>query len=116
MTNSRSGFMRKVTISAEMSKFCGWTCGDPKSRVEVTRYICKYIMNEGLNSDNSTFFLDNKLSKLLNIKNDNTLLLSYYLLQKHIAFHFLYEEDYFMREKYIRTILKKYIYDLCNLL
>ena len=46
-TNTNSGFMKPVEISSEMRKFTGWDA-EPKSRVQVTKYICDYIKNNDL--------------------------------------------------------------------
>ena len=41
--NTTSGFMKPVSLSKEMCKFTGWEKDCPKSRVDVTKFICKYI-------------------------------------------------------------------------
>lgn len=84
-----SGFLKPVTISPEMAKFTGWDAKDPRSRVEVTKYICDYIKEHDLQnpSDRREIRPDAKLQKLLGVSNDGTAL-KYYSLQTHLKRHF----------------------------
>lgn len=84
-----SGFLKPVTISSEMAKFTGWDAKDPRSRVEVTKYICDYIKEHDLQnpSDRREIRPDAKLQKLLGVSNDGTAL-KYYSLQTHLKKHF----------------------------
>ena len=84
-----SGFLKPVTISPEMAKFTGWDAKDPRSRVEVTKYICDYIKEHDLQnpSDRREIRPDTKLQKLLGVSNDGPAL-KYYSLQTHLKKHF----------------------------
>ena len=88
--NTTSGFMKPVNISNEMCKFTGWETDCPKSRVDVTKYICDYIKKKDLQnpSDRRIILPDGKLKKLLNIQKDEEDPLTYYTLQKRIQHHF----------------------------
>ena len=46
--NNKSGFLAPAQISADMSKFTGWDADCPRSRVDVTKYICDYIKKKDL--------------------------------------------------------------------
>jgi chromatin remodeling complex protein RSC6 len=90
--NTNSGFLKPVKISKEMGKFTGWGVSDLHSRVDVTKYICKYIKDNNLQnpSDRRQIIADNKLSKLLNYdssKDDKPL--TYYRIQSYIKPHFI---------------------------
>lgn len=86
--NTQSGFMKPVPISEEMVKFCKWEKDVPKSRVDVTKYICNYIKENSLQypKDKRIILPDNKLKTLLNVSDDDKL--TYYTLQKKIQPHF----------------------------
>ena len=86
--NTQSGFMKPVPISDEMVKFCKWEKDVPKSRVDVTKYICNYIKENSLQypKDKRIILPDNKLKTLLNVSDDDKL--TYYTLQKKIQPHF----------------------------
>lgn len=66
-TNNNSGFLKPVKISKEMAKFTGWDASLPRSRVEVTKYLCNYIKENELQNpdDRRQILADDKLSKLL---------------------------------------------------
>jgi chromatin remodeling complex protein RSC6 len=92
VNNTNSGFLKPVKISKEMGKFTGWGQNDLHSRVDVTKYICKYIKDNNLQnpSDRRQIIADNKLSKLLNYdssKDDKPL--TYYRIQSYIKPHFV---------------------------
>ena len=88
--NMNSGFMKPVPISKEMCKFTGWDQNEPKSRVAVTKYICKYIKDHDLQNpeDRRQIHPNSKLNKLLKMKADDDPL-TYYSLQKKIQHHFV---------------------------
>lgn len=90
--NTSSGFMKPVQISAEMAKFTGWEPDVPRSRVDVTKYLCQYIRDNDLQnpSDRRIIRPDTQLKDLLKLKeNDNEKNpLTYYSLQKSIQHHF----------------------------
>ena len=88
--NTTSGFMKPVSLSREMCKFTGWEKDCPKSRVDVTKFICKYIREKELQnpSDRRIILPDDKLKKLLSIDGSESDPLTYYSLQKKIQHHF----------------------------
>lgn len=86
--NTTSGFMKPVQISDEMIKFTGWDADAPKSRVDVTKFICNYIKENELQKpeDRRVILPDAKLKKILNHQDGDNL--TYYSLQKKIQHHF----------------------------
>ena len=86
--NTTSGFMKPVKISDEMIKFTGWDADAPKSRVDVTKFICKYIKEKDLQKpeDRRVILPDSKLKKILKYEEGDNL--TYYSLQKKIQHHF----------------------------
>ena len=89
--NTNSGFLKPVHISNEMAKFTGWSNDDLKSRVDVTKYICKYIRDNNLQNpeDRRQIVADKKLAKLLDFnpeKDDKPL--TYYRIQTYMKKHF----------------------------
>ena len=88
--NSSSGFMKPVPISKEMCKFTGWEQDVPKSRVDVTKYICNYIKEHDLQNpaDRRQIRPNSSLSMLLKMKKEEKEPLTYYSLQKKIQHHF----------------------------
>ena len=86
--NTTSGFMKPVPISDEMIKFTGWDADAPKSRVDVTKFICNYIKENELQKpeDRRVILPDAKLKKILNHQDGENL--TYYSLQKKIQHHF----------------------------
>jgi len=86
--NTTSGFMKPVQISDEMIKFTGWDADAPKSRVDVTKFICNYIKENELQKpeDRRVILPDAKLKKILNHQDGENL--TYYSLQKKIQHHF----------------------------
>ncbi len=88
--NTTSGFMKPVNISKEMCGFTGWETDCPKSRVDVTKFICNYIREKDLQNptDRRIILPDTKLKKLLNIDGTEDQPLTYYSLQKRIQHHF----------------------------
>lgn len=86
--NTTSGFMKPVQISDEMIKFTGWDADAPKSRVDVTKFICNYIKENELQKpeDRRVILPDAKLKKILDHQDGDNL--TYYSLQKKIQHHF----------------------------
>jgi chromatin remodeling complex protein RSC6 len=66
--NNNSGFLKPVKISSEMAKFTGLDPSGLHSRVDVTKFLCKYISDHNLQNptDKRTINADPALSKLLN--------------------------------------------------
>jgi chromatin remodeling complex protein RSC6 len=74
-----------------MAKFTGWNHDELKSRVDVTKYICKYIRDNNLQNpeDRRQIIADKKLAKLLDFnpeKDDKPL--TYYRIQTYMKKHF----------------------------
>lgn len=88
--NTSSGFMKPVQISSEMAKFTGWEPDVPRSRVDVTKYLCQYIRENDLQNpeDRRIIRPDSQLKTLLNIQDGSKDPLTYYSLQKSIQHHF----------------------------
>ena len=65
--NHNSGFQKPVKISSELAKFTGWSEHEPRSRVDVTKYICDYIATNKLQNPEykRQIWPDAKLQKLL---------------------------------------------------
>lgn len=96
--NTNSGFLKPVKISKEMAKFTGWDPKELKSRVDVTKYICKYIKDKDLQNPEDRRQIrvekDNKLRKLLNYdSNKDKLPLTYYRLQTYMKKHFIKDDE-----------------------
>jgi chromatin remodeling complex protein RSC6 len=70
--NNNSGFQKPVKISSELAKFTGWSEDEPRSRVDVTKYICDYIATNKLQNpeDKRQIWPDAKLQKLLGFNPD----------------------------------------------
>lgn len=95
VNNSNSGFLKPVKISNEMAKFTGWDVNELKSRVDVTKYLCKYIKENELQNpkDRRQIIADAKLAKLIKFdaKKENEPL-TYYRLQTYLKNHFIKPE------------------------
>jgi chromatin remodeling complex protein RSC6 len=65
--NNNSGFLKPVKISGDMAKFTGLDPSGLHSRVDVTKFLCKYIADHNLQNptDKRTINADPALSKLL---------------------------------------------------
>ena len=89
--NNNSGFLKPVQLSKEMATFTGWDHKDLKSRVDVTKYIGKYIRDNDLQNpqDRRQIIADPKLSKLLEYdKKQDDKPLTYYRIQTYMKKHF----------------------------
>ena len=91
-SNTNSGFLKPVEISEKMAKFTGWSSSEPRSRVDVTKHICKYIKDNNLQNpqDRREIIPDKTLCKLLDFdpkKDDKPL--TYYRIQSYIKPHFI---------------------------
>jgi len=91
--NTSSGFMKPVQISQEMAKFTGWEPDVPRSRVDVTKYLCQYIREKDLQNpaDRRIIRPDSELKSLLKLQDESKHPLTYYSLQKSIQHHFTNE-------------------------
>jgi chromatin remodeling complex protein RSC6 len=90
--NANSGFLKPVQISKELAKFTGWKVSEPRSRVDVTKFICDYIKQKNLQdpSDKRRICVDkdDKLRNLLGYNVENDKPLTYYSLQTYLKTHF----------------------------
>lgn len=88
--NKNSGFLKEAPISDELADFFGRDHGSKMCRVDCTKEIHKYIMDNNLqNQENRRqIFPDKKLTKLLNYKEKEHGPLYYYTIQKLIQQHF----------------------------
>jgi chromatin remodeling complex protein RSC6 len=88
--NNNSGFLKPVLLSKEMAGFMGWDRKNPTSRVDVTRFLCKYISDNELQNpkDRREIVADDKLAKLLNYDPKKDIPLNYYRLQSYMKPHF----------------------------
>ena len=94
--NANSGFLKPVPISKELAKFTGWDPKDKHSRVDVTKFVCKYIKDRNLQDPE-----DKRKIRVETDKNLKTLLqydsakdsapLTYYSLQRYLKNHFVSE-------------------------
>lgn len=92
--STTSGFMKPVRISPQMSTFTGWAPNDLYSRVDVTKFICKYIKDNKLQNtgDRRQIVCDEKLRGLLNYDASTAKEpLTYFRLQQYIQPHFVKE-------------------------
>ena len=87
--NTNSGILKPARISAEMAKFTGWKQEELRSRVDVTKYICKYIRDNNLQNPNDRRQItpDKALAKILDYS-DTDKPLTYYRIQTYIKKHF----------------------------
>jgi chromatin remodeling complex protein RSC6 len=88
--NTNSGFLKPVQISKEMAKFTGWDPTLSRSRVDVTKHICKYIKDNDLQNpkDRREILADDKLKKLLAYDPKKDDKLTYYKIQSYLKPHF----------------------------
>lgn len=90
---TNSGFLKPVRISDEMASFTGWNVKEPRSRVDVTKYICKYIKDHDLQNPDDRRQIrveqDPSLTKLLEYTPGTDVPpLTYYGLQTYMKKHF----------------------------
>jgi len=93
--NTSSGFMKPVKISSEMALFTSWDSSNLYSRVDVTKFLCKYIKDNSLQNpeDRRQILCDEKLASLLKIDTVNSAPLTYPGLQQYIQQHFIPVSD-----------------------
>lgn len=92
---NRNGFLKPLDLSPELASFLGCAPDEKKSRVEVTRAICKYIAEHKLqNPENRREIkVDATLQKLLNYDpSKETEPLQYFMIQTRIQPHFVKRE------------------------
>jgi chromatin remodeling complex protein RSC6 len=89
--NTSSGFMKPVKISSEMALFTSWDASKLYSRVDVTKFLCKYIKDNTLQNpeDRRQILCDSKLASLLKIDTATSSPLTYPGLQQYIQQHFI---------------------------
>ena len=91
--NQNSGFLKPVQISKDLSSFTGFD--GLVSRVDVTKYICKYIKDNELQNpeDRRQIVPDKKLSSLLNYDSKTAEQpLTYFRIQSLMKDHFVKTE------------------------
>lgn len=90
--NENSGFKKPVQISKELEKFTGWKSGEVHSRLDVTRFLCKYVNDHNLQTPNDRRNIDvardPALKKLLKYSNTDKPI-RYCDLQTYIRPHYL---------------------------
>jgi chromatin remodeling complex protein RSC6 len=95
-TNNNSGFLKPVKISKEMAKFTGWDSELPRSRVDVTKFLCNYIKENSLQNpaDRRQILADQKLAKLLkyDVKKEGEPL-TYFRVQTCLKNHFIKADE-----------------------
>lgn len=94
-----SGFLKPIRISSELATFTGWDVNSQYSRVDVTKFICKYIKEHNLfdENDKRLILVDDKLKRLLNYdpanppkdKDGKPAPLNYFRLQRYLKNHFV---------------------------
>lgn len=88
--NNNSGFLKPVNISPEIAKFTGLDPKSQHSRVDVTKFLCKYIADKNLQNpaDKRQINADPALTKLLNYDSKGEKPLTYYHMQSLLKNHF----------------------------
>lgn len=87
---SNSGFKKPVRISQEVADFTGWSVDEPRSRIDVTNFICNYIGQNKLQKpgDGRVILADERLSNLLQYDSEKHGPLTYASIQKFLAKHY----------------------------
>ena len=88
-----SGFARPSKISDDLCKFMNKGTGSKVARTEVTQYLIGYINENNLQFQENRKIIkpDERLTKLLNIKEDDEL--TYFNLQRYMNQHFIKETE-----------------------
>jgi chromatin remodeling complex protein RSC6 len=88
--NNNSGFLKPVNISSDIAKFTGLDPKSQHSRVDVTKFLCKYISDKNLQNpeDRRQINADPALSKLLGYDTKAGKPLTYYHMQSLLKNHF----------------------------
>ena len=89
---ANNGFNRKQDVTPKLREFLGLPVGELISRSEVTKFINKYIIDNGLkHPDNGRqIILDNKLRDLL--APPEGVQVTYLNLQKYLSPHYIKKE------------------------
>jgi chromatin remodeling complex protein RSC6 len=102
--NVSSGFLKPIHISPEMAKFTGWDASKLHTRVDATKFVCKYIKDHNLYDpeDHRNIRCDDKLRALLKYdpakapidpKTNKPAELTYFRLQQYLKIHFLKDSE-----------------------
>ena len=94
--NNNSGFLKPVVISPEIAKFTGLNPDALHSRVDVTKFLCKYIRDKDLQKegDKRQINPDPALSKLLGYDTKKAEQpLTYFHMQSLLKSHFRSGEE-----------------------
>lgn len=88
---TNSGFFKEVKITEDLAKFMQCSPNDLKSRVDVTRFICKYVKDKNLQDSNNKKIIvpDDSLKKLLKHDTKTDGALTFPSVQKLIQKHFI---------------------------
>lgn len=88
--NNNSGFLKPVNISSDIAKFTGLDPKSQHSRVDVTKFLCKYISDKNLQNpeDRRQINADPALAKLLGYDTKAGKPLTYYHMQSLLKNHF----------------------------
>jgi chromatin remodeling complex protein RSC6 len=86
-----SGFKKLMQISEPLAKFLHWTVGEPHSRIDVMKGVCKYIKDNKLQStaDKRLIIPNSELASILmkDNKPENYINLTYLNLQSFYSHH-----------------------------
>jgi chromatin remodeling complex protein RSC6 len=95
--STNSGFKKPVHISKELAKFTGWAQDVPRSRNDVTKFICEYITKNNLQNPADRRQIqvekDQKLFNLLQFDASKGVPLYYYSLQSYLKSHYTKVDD-----------------------
>lgn len=84
-----NGFCKPYKISEELALFMGKSIEETVSRVDVTKFVCKYIKDNNLQNvnDRRLIIVDDKLSTIINLQ--ESIPLTFYNLQIYLKKHFV---------------------------
>ena len=90
--NQKSGFVKQVPISEDLSTFMGLKQDELVSRVDVTKYLTEYVKTNNLQvpENKQLFKVDEKLAKLFSM--DQGEQIHYFKLQTHLKSHYPKQE------------------------
>jgi chromatin remodeling complex protein RSC6 len=102
--HKKSGFFELISISNCMCKFMGCEKGELKSRIDVMKFVCKYIKDNDLECPiNRRVIIPNYDLKTILFLSEKELPLTYSKIHKILQKHFNGEADKFYSAKTIWT-------------